>query len=675
MFFIRYIVGCQFCMTGGVDEMIKKIEIKNFRSIKELIFDFRDVNKNIVCLLGKNGSGKSNITKAILYFWEHLCEEHSSISVCDSINPYNQTAEIAITFDISLLRNKATYNSKLNDDIEYIDEVFGHSEAVKSVTIKMIQNRKGNIFWQKCDKRVRKIIKSCFPVYYINTRALDIYTWEKIWSIISDISVTKPKLTETEMIASLNETFEKTFGSKYLEVEKAVSEIFDEQKITFDKYHFDSKYKSAFAMRFGGNKFQFDNMSLDFYSDGTNSYKYLMLFLKLVSKLHLFSSKYPIILLDEPEIGMHPNYIFEFVRCVCDCIPQNALLFMNTHSPELIKDIVKNISDRQNTEIISLYHVYYYRLYTLSKQMNLNFLLENKDIITLNETDCYFYDAIVYVEGKTEMQLFNNYYLRLLFPKLRQVCFYLSGSDDVNLKIVSVENINLGTNYKFLVDMDKIITYKKDKCLFEVKTKGWINPLSDERKIKKLEYRFYSKKSFQKKETLCSIKMLLKKNYTYKNGTHYIEEDDFNKMIKSIISYCQSDNVIVNWTTIEGELITYENIDKFISFLNTMNIHTDKKIQHDKICSISDHKEKCVLIMSELNGKTETQEGSKKDKVKFNGEDLICGLLNKKTSGWVSDWMEYYYKYFLEGKDDKRSVFQKDFPSLYKTLQIIESMV
>lgn len=657
--------------------MITKIEINNFKSIKNATFDFRENHESIVCLLGKNGSGKSNIIKAILYFWEHLCDDYSSINICDNINPYNQKAEIAITYDLELIRVKAKYNEKLKSDIDYLEKSFSGETnffMVNSIEMKMMQNKKGKISWTVQDIRVRRIIKSLFPIYFINTRALDIFTWDKIWGVISDLSVTKPKKSESEAADILNDAFENIFGKKYGDVEKILSEIFKQQKISLDKYHFDSKFKSAFAMRFGGTSFQFDSMNLEFYSDGTNSYKYLLLFLELVSKLTIFSSKYPVILLDEPEIGMHPYYISNFVRFVCENIPKNALLFVNTHSPELIKDLSKSVSDTGNTSIFLLYQVYYQRLYTYLRKMNSKFLLENKDIITLNETDCYFYDAIVYVEGKTESQLFNNCYLRKLFPKLRMVNFYVCGSDDVNLQLVSAENMNLGTKYKFLVDIDKIISYNNGS--FHLKTKSDINPLTNETRISRLKYQYYNRRAFPKEEYVNHIKDLLKMSYKYKIGAHYIEDDNFNELMVSIISYCKTENVIVNWSTIEGELITYENIDKFILFLQNVGISKNKINQHTNICNVADNKEKTVLVLAEMNGRTEIQEGSSKHPVKINSTTKVeSGLIGKKTSGWVNSWMEYYYNNYLEGKDNPRSIFKNDFPSLYRTLQIVESMV
>lgn len=662
--------------------MIKKIQINNFRSIKELLFDFGDNKENIICLLGKNGSGKSNISKAILYFWEHLCDDYSDLSVCDSINPYNQIAEISITFDISMLRIKSQNNTKLVNDIKYIDAFLSKEaagECSNTIEIKMVQNKKGVIKWHNSDKRIRKIIKSCFPVYYIDTRSLDIYKWEKIWSIITDTSITKPKLAEEQMIDLLNDTFAQIFGSKYSDVEKEISEIFEKQKITFDKYHFDSKFKSAFAMRFGGITFKYDNMNLDFFSDGTNSYKYLLLFIELVSKITIHSSKYPIILLDEPEIGMHPSYISEFVECVCKCIPNNALLMMNTHSPQLIKDMIKTVSDRNNTSFITIYHVYYYRLYTHLKKMKLEFLFSNKEIISLNETNCYFYNAIVYVEGSTEMQLFNNKFLRLLFPKLKQVCFYATGSNGTQIKTVSADIINLGTDYYYLVDIDKIIRYDHSKHVYTPCYREKMNPLNNVRTKKKLNYNYYNAKHFQKKDCLDIIEELLKKEYAYKSGTHYIDDKSFKSLMNAIIKYCRSENVIVNWTTIEGELVTYENIEKFIGFINKNGFEksmSEYQInQHDEICRIDDPKEKTRLILAELDGRTETQEGTKNNQVIMNGKEIEKCLTNKKTSGWISDWLEFYYNNYLVKENDKLSIFKRDFPSLFNTLQLIENMI
>ena len=46
---------------------IKQVQICNFRSIKNLDFDFKD----FTVLLGANNSGKSNILKALNFFFQN----------------------------------------------------------------------------------------------------------------------------------------------------------------------------------------------------------------------------------------------------------------------------------------------------------------------------------------------------------------------------------------------------------------------------------------------------------------------------------------------------------------------------------------------------------------------------------------------------------------------------
>ena len=83
--------------------MITKIRIENFKSIEKIFFDFSEDRSNILCLLGKNGTGKSSVFKAIQFFFNNINKKFSDEIVIDSINPYIQKCTISITFDISLL--------------------------------------------------------------------------------------------------------------------------------------------------------------------------------------------------------------------------------------------------------------------------------------------------------------------------------------------------------------------------------------------------------------------------------------------------------------------------------------------------------------------------------------------------------------------------------------------
>jgi hypothetical protein len=52
-------------LSAGVDLRIQSVEIKNFRSVKDLVCDFN----NETSLIGPNGAGKSNILRALDWFF------------------------------------------------------------------------------------------------------------------------------------------------------------------------------------------------------------------------------------------------------------------------------------------------------------------------------------------------------------------------------------------------------------------------------------------------------------------------------------------------------------------------------------------------------------------------------------------------------------------------------
>ncbi|EBU7006558.1 ATP-binding protein, partial [Salmonella enterica subsp. enterica serovar Kintambo] len=56
-----------------------------------------------------------------------------------------------------------------------------------------------------------------------------------------------------------------------------------------------------------GQTFQIDGKKLEIQSDGTNSFKYIEIFLSLLISLTRRDYITPIVFIDEPEIGLHPK--------------------------------------------------------------------------------------------------------------------------------------------------------------------------------------------------------------------------------------------------------------------------------------------------------------------------------------------------------------------------------
>ena len=313
--------------------MIKKVNIQNFRSIENISFDFTNEPKDIICLLGKNGSGKSNIFKAISYFFKYINKPYSEEKIIDNSNPYVQKCMISIVFDIDLLSIKAERNDLLKSEFKRISkylkdkkEPYCFSES--EIELTMTQNRDGIIKWNIDDKLICNTIKSLFPIFYIDTRRLDLYTWDKLWEIISELSASKPDENYKNI---LDKAFTDIYGDKYSTSKDKIERIFEKYDISLDKYHFEDRYKNAFTMRFGGDQFVYDGHSLDYYSDGTSSYSYLRLLIALVPKISEISCKYPVLLIDEPEIGLHNELISELVDCFNDNIKNNMVIPLTHH--------------------------------------------------------------------------------------------------------------------------------------------------------------------------------------------------------------------------------------------------------------------------------------------------------------------------------------------------------
>ena len=84
------------------------------------ILKFKD-NHDIVCLIGKNGSGKSNVFKAIKYFFDNISRPYSEAKIIDNSNPYIQKCKISIIFDLKLLYENLNTIQELRKKFDKID--------------------------------------------------------------------------------------------------------------------------------------------------------------------------------------------------------------------------------------------------------------------------------------------------------------------------------------------------------------------------------------------------------------------------------------------------------------------------------------------------------------------------------------------------------------------------
>lgn len=119
----------------------------------------------------KNGSGKSTIFKAINFFFDNINKKFSEEIAVDKINPYVQKCTITITFNFHLLKIKSKNNQKLESEFNSLAKFSNNDE----IEITMTQYKDGMISWNIDNSEVLQTIKKVFPLYYIDTRYLDLF--------------------------------------------------------------------------------------------------------------------------------------------------------------------------------------------------------------------------------------------------------------------------------------------------------------------------------------------------------------------------------------------------------------------------------------------------------------------------------------------------------------------
>ena len=141
--------------------------------------------------------------------------------------------------------------------------------------------------------------------------------------------------------------------------------------------------------------------NISYYSAGMNSLKYITLLLKLVNRLSDTAWKDISVFLDEPEISLHPQFIEELAD-IMTVYGKKCAMIVSTHSTHLVSSLIRNYAN------ISFYQVYSNNGYAKIKKMTDFFDEKNKYLIGDEEATTYFSDAIVFVEGQTEIQVLRN---------------------------------------------------------------------------------------------------------------------------------------------------------------------------------------------------------------------------------------------------------------------------
>ncbi|EJD6379094.1 retron Eco8 family effector endonuclease, partial [Providencia rettgeri] len=435
---------------------IQSIRIKNLLSFDDVILkDFQDLN----CIIGRNNVGKSNLLKVIRYFYAKL--QNKKVIPLDFHSNYNAIGEITFTYDTTRIKKIVTSRKNNGRFHKHIYNTLFKSSSIKLNFSELIANKENiskslfsltlticnddSVLWSVDDPKVRSLLATLYPFLYIETRHIDLYDWNPIWKLISNLnSFNFDDVNQGDIVDFLDEKISSRKGDYRKYIDRVVS-IIDTKP-----YSYKEKVINYIKVAIKGDSFVNAGKELFTQSDGTNSNKFLETLLHLLISLTRTEFICPIVYIDEPEVGLHPKLAESFISNLNEIylkfkktdelngpgryLTPYPIIIYNTHSPSILKQTIKLFGNDQQVLHFSMKKNRATQIKKINSTYSDNRFL---NIFSDNEARLFFSKYIVFVEGATELELFRNLSLLNLYPIFNYADIY-----DANEVILA--NINPG---------------------------------------------------------------------------------------------------------------------------------------------------------------------------------------------------------------------------------------
>jgi predicted ATP-dependent endonuclease of OLD family len=468
---------------------INSIKIKNLLSFDLLyLADIEEIN----CIVGRNNTGKSNLLKLIRYFYQKL--EGQKVLNPDLNSNYSGIGSIAITYDTSRILKIVAGNNGNSPFFKHIYKTLFSGQGGQFISLVRLSDKKkstytltltinqdGSTKWSTNSSDALEVISYLYPFFAIETRHIDLYDWDQLWTLISKLkSFNVDSLKSKDIIEFMNKGISET-SNTYRDYVGKIQEITNTAG-----YSYREKVLNYVKVGLEGQTFMINGEQLSLQSDGTNSHRYVELFLTLAISLTRRDYIEPIIYIDEPEVGLHPTLNEKLIRSLYDTYvsykktkPEKELgkyatpypkIIFSTHSPNIVKSTIKLFANNHK-----LFHFSKKgENLTISKVMNSRYTdTKFLNIFSDNEARLFFSDFILFVEGQTELELFRNFSLSSKFHILKEIDVYASNA--VSLGGISPEFSNAAIPYLVLYDAEVLIDIDKNSRTIKFKKSPLIN--------------------------------------------------------------------------------------------------------------------------------------------------------------------------------------------------------
>ena len=290
---------------------IKNLHIKEFKGLRDISINFEknDEPLDLVVLAGSNGSGKTRVLESILkYFQDHLNYKQNNI-------------ETGIFYE----EKEKNCISNVRDFF-YGLEYFSYHEVNNPLYEKHIQIKNKldilpkiiyvptEINFQKMDVASTTLVQEYKFINIVNT------------NLIKDI----PSYIATKMISAMLKNKNEKVGDVQKKVFDEINEIFE---------ILDIDVKAEDISQDGKNMPIFENSSGDKFDINELSSGEKQLFLRTLA-IKMLNPQNSIILIDEPELSLHPKWQQRIVD-VYKKIGKNNQIIIATHSPHILGSVRK----------------------------------------------------------------------------------------------------------------------------------------------------------------------------------------------------------------------------------------------------------------------------------------------------------------------------------------------
>lgn len=432
---------------------ISLLEIENFRGLNIKLNNIND----IVTIIGKNDSGKSNICHAILKVLDYN-KRKIPFQESDSTLSNRENIIITIKFNIDSLNN---------DQLAILHEVIHEQEGQKYIFVKLIAKYNSDVllyedqlFIGDLEKDFKEYniskqnpIDKVLSVIYINpiydtkletkhffeyNESKQIENNEKLSSSVEDAieqlkDTVHNEAALSDMLKDINDlgNFEKMFDGISFEINPNI--------------HIDNIYKSLEISALDSNGHLINNIG-----DGKNK-----MFSMILKEKTYNDDKKKIIIVEEPENHLYVLLQKFYIDSILSFDPSQMII--TTHSPFVVDFEKTNQIFKIQTYYDDLDEILRRRVYTYN--VNTNEFKKYGYLINVEIAEMMYYDKVVLIEGESE-----KYFYSLLLSTDKKFRDYIFTN---KIGIFSVNGIAFKRTKELLEALGITVYIKTDNDIFK----------------------------------------------------------------------------------------------------------------------------------------------------------------------------------------------------------------